>query len=574
MDFQPPFRYTVPTYKSDIKQEDAEANQMKKTRWKVWIGGALAGAALLACVFFRPAETPATVSYPEFWEKAESGQIDQVTVGDGAFWQLTLPDGTRAQTPNPRAEDAKERLLMLGIDVRERENAAPFWPVGILALGALLLMSRSRGAVGLQKYAAVQADQHVPDVTFSDVAAPAETLQSMRDLVDFLRDASRFSRYGARLPRGVILYGPPGTGKTLLARALAGEAKTPFFAMSGADFVQVYVGVGASRVRELFKKARKAGGGVIFIDEIDAIGKKRDSGNEEREQTLNALLTEMSGFSQGEGILVLAATNRLDTLDPALLREGRFDRHIELGLPDRDQRKRILDVHARKKPLAAHVDLDAWAEQTALFSGAQLEALLNEAAIRAARRGAEQIEPNDMEAAFCAVTVGEDRPRRMTEEEKRILAWHEAGHALITRRMQPDTRITRVSVIPSSRGAAGYAMSVQPDHLVHTRPELTAMICAALGGRAAEEMLLGKENVTTGAENDLKKARDIASAMAGQWAMGDTGDPETDQKAILAAALDQCRRCLRENCAQLERLAQALMEKETLREEDIRSLLP
>lgn len=547
---------------------------MKKTRWKVWIGGALAGAALLACVFFRPAETPATVSYPEFWEKAESGQIDQVTVGDGAFWQLTLPDGTRAQTPNPRTEDAKERLLMLGIDVRERENAAPFWPVGILALGALLLMSRSRGAVGLQKYAAVQADQHVPDVTFSDVAAPAETLQSMRDLVDFLRDASRFSRYGARLPRGVILYGPPGTGKTLLARALAGEAKTPFFAMSGADFVQVYVGVGASRVRELFKKARKAGGGVIFIDEIDAIGKKRDSGNEEREQTLNALLTEMSGFSQGEGILVLAATNRLDTLDPALLREGRFDRHIELGLPDRDQRKRILDVHARKKPLADHVDLDAWAEQTALFSGAQLEALLNEAAIRAARRGAEQIEPNDMEAAFCAVTVGEDRPRRMTEEEKRILAWHEAGHALITRRMQPDTRITRVSVIPSSRGAAGYAMSVQPDHLVHTRQELTAMICAALGGRAAEEMLLGKENVTTGAENDLKKARDIASAMAGQWAMGDTGDPETDQKAILAAALDQCRRCLRENCAQLERLAQALMEKETLREEDIRSLLP
>lgn len=548
---------------------------MKRKRWMGPAAFAAAGAVLLVFLFLGRGEQPEVLSYSDFWLLAETGQVESVTMSDGEYWQSTLTDGKAIRTPNPRALDGKERLLALDIAVKENENALPGWALGLIAIGAFILFSQSRGkgALGLKKYAAVQADERVPGITFQDVAASGETLQSLKDLAAFLKEPKRFAAYGARAPKGVLLYGPPGTGKTLLARALAGEAKAPFFAMSGADFVQVYVGVGASRVRELFRKARKAGGGVIFIDEIDAIGKKRDSGNDEREQTLNALLTEMSGFSGEDGIIVLAATNRLDTLDPALLREGRFDRRIEVGLPDQDQRLQILRVHARKKPLHEAVSLESWAGQTALFSGAQLEALLNEAAIRAARRGSGPILEADMESAFCGVTVGEESPRLMTEAEKRVTAWHEAGHALITHCMLPDARLTRVTVIPSSRGAAGYSMSVQPDKLLHTRQDLIAMICAALGGRAAEEMLLGRENVTTGAANDLKKAREIAAAMAKDYAMGEIGDPDKDESAILLDAMNRARTCLKDHREALERLAQALLDKETLREKELKEIL-
>ena len=549
----------------------AEAMGVKEKRWRVYLALAMACAALAVGIGRGPEEKPEPLSYSEFWSMARGGRVESVVMGSAEQWSVTLKDGTRAQTPNPRAADGKERLLALDIAVREAGEEAPGMLLGAVALGALLLLARARGrgTEGMQKYAAVYAEASVPDVTFRDVAVPGETLQSMEDLVAFLKEPARFSNCGARAPKGVMLYGPPGTGKTLLARALAGEAKAPFFAMGGADFVQVYVGVGASRVRELFRKARKAGGGVIFIDEIDAIGKKRDSGNDEREQTLNALLTEMSGFSGGDGIIVMAATNRLDTLDPALLREGRFDRRIEVGLPDAEQRLKILRVHARNKPMAPGVSLEKWARQTAMFSGAQLETLLNEAAIRTARRRGESIGEADVEQAFCALVAGEDRPRQLTPREKKITAWHEAGHALITRRMLPDTRVARVTVIPSSRGAAGYSMSIQPDRVLHSRQELMGMICAALGGRAAEEMLLGKENVTTGAADDLKRAREIARAMADDFAMGATGRPEEDERGILQEAMEKTRACLAENRQALERLAGALTEKETLREADV-----
>ena len=548
---------------------------MKRRRWTGPAAFAAAGAVLLLFLLLGTGEQAAILSYADFWLMAESGQVESVTLTDGEYWQSTLTDGTAIRTPNPRAIDGKERLLALDISVKEQENALPAWALGLIAIGAFILFSQSKGkgALGLKKYAAVQADERVPEISFQDVAASRETLQSLQDLAAFLKEPKRFAEFGARAPKGVLLYGPPGTGKTLLARALAGEAKAPFFAMSGADFVQVYVGVGASRVRELFRKARKAGGGVIFIDEIDAIGKKRDSGNDEREQTLNALLTEMSGFSESDGIIVLAATNRLDTLDPALLREGRFDRRIEVGLPDQDQRLQILRVHARKKPLDENISLESWAGQTALFSGAQLEALLNEEAIRAARRGSGPILESDLESAFCGVTVGEESPRRMTAAEKRVTAWHEAGHAVITHCMLPEARLTRVTIIPSSRGAAGYSMSVQPDKLLHTRRDLIAVICAALGGRAAEEMLLGRENVTTGAANDLKKAREIAAAMAKDYAMGETGDPDKDENAILLEAMNRARACLKDRRETLERLAQALLTKETLRENDLAEIL-
>ncbi len=548
---------------------------MKRRRWMGPAVFAAAGAALLIFFAFGTKDQNTFLSYNDFWLLAESGQVESVTMGSGEYWESMLTDGTVILTPNPQAVDGKERLLALDIAVKERESGLPGWVLGLIAVCALILFSQSRGkgAVGIKKYAAVQVDERVPEISFSDVVASGETLQSLRDLVSFLKEPKRFFDYGARAPKGVLLYGPPGTGKTLLAKALAGEAKAPFFALSGADFVQVYVGVGAARVRELFRKARKAGGGVIFIDEIDAIGKKRDSDNDEREQTLNALLTEMSGFSESDGIIVLAATNRLDTLDPALLREGRFDRRIEVGLPDYDQRLKILQVHARKKPLHDGVSLESWAGQTALFSGAQLEALLNEAAIRAARRGSGPIMEADMENAFCCVTVGEESPRRMTDAEKRVTAWHEAGHAVITYCLLPDARLTRVTIIPSTRGAAGYSMSIQPDHLLYSRQDMIAMICAALGGRAAEEMLLGRENVTTGAADDLKKAREIASAMAKDYAMGETGVPDRDESMILLEAMDRARACLKERRESLEKLAKTLLDKETLRENELMEIL-
>ena len=548
---------------------------MKNKRWQGLMVLGMIGALLIFLLAREAGDAPARLSYPEFWQLAEQGKIESVTLGSGDTWQVQFTDGTRAATPNPRATDGKERLLALGIDVREQGEPMPALLLAALALGGALLLLRGggRGAAGLQKYAAVHADERVPDVTLSDVAISADTMQSMRDLAAFLKHPESFIRLGARRPRGVMLYGPPGTGKTLLARALAGEAKTAFFALSGSDFVQVYVGVGASRVRELFRRARKAGGGVIFIDEIDAIGKSRDNGNDERDQTLNALLTEMSGFSGQDGIIVLAATNRLDTLDAALLREGRFDRRIEVGLPDYGERLKILQVHARNKPLAETVKLEDLARRTTLFSGAQLETLLNEAAIRAARREGMQIEPEDMEAAFCAVTVGEERPGKLSEREKRTVAWHEAGHALLTHVMQPEAQLARVTIIPSSRGAAGYSMSVQPDRQLRTRKELMAMISVALGGRAAEEMLLGQDDVTTGAANDLKRAREIASAMAREWAMGKTGDPAADEKDILREAMETARQCLQRYESALRGLAQALLTRETLLEEELRQLL-
>ncbi len=545
---------------------------MKKNVWKGLAALGIMAALLTMVLYEKSGDQPLPLGYREFWALAEAGEIESVLWSDGAEWQVTLTDGSRAVTPNPRAEDGKERLLALGVAVTEAQDGASGLLLGGLVAAVLLvfLAGNRRGAMGLQKYAAVQADERVPEVTFADVAVPGETLRSMRDLVAFLREPERFRKFGARFPRGVMLYGPPGTGKTLLARALAGEAQAPFFAMSGADFVQVYVGVGASRVRELFRKARKAGRGVIFIDEIDAIGKKRDSGNDEREQTLNALLTEMSGFSSGDGLIVLAATNRLDTLDPALLREGRFDRRIEIGLPDYEERLKILQVHARKKPLNSDISLPELALKTTMFSGAQLETLLNEAAIRAARRGGDTVNQADVDQAFCSVVIGDERPGRLTDGEKRVIAYHEAGHALITHFTQPEARLTRVTIIPSSRGAAGYSMSVSPDRTLYTKRQLKAMICAALGGRAAEELALGSDEVTNGAASDLKKAKEIAAAMANDWAMGDGAND--DEKAILQSAMEETRRLLIQKRALLDDLAGALLQKETLEEGELSAL--
>ena len=346
-----------------------------------------------------------------------------------------------------------------------------------LFIASALLRPRALRAEAAGRVAGMEAVSAAPQCGFGDVAANEEAKKSLEGLVDYLKDPQKYARYGARMPRGVLLYGPPGTGKTLLARALAGEAGVPFFALSGSDFVQMYVGVGASRVRELFKSARKAGKCVIFIDEIDAMAKKRDEqSSDERDQTLNALLSEMSGFRPSEGIIVLAATNRLDTLDPALLRPGRFDRQIEVGLPGREERLSILRLHSRNKPLSRAVDLEALAGDTSCFSGASLENLLNEAAIAAAGRGAEAIEPDDVRGAFYKTVAGADRKSTATRAERRVIAVHEAGHALASLTLTPENRLRRVSILPAGGGAAGYNLSIPPERTMLEKRQIERQI--------------------------------------------------------------------------------------------------
>ena len=425
--------------------------------------------------------------------------------------------------------------------------------------------------------------------TFRDVAANDVALNSLRELRDYLTAPEKYVRFGARMPRGVLLYGPPGTGKTLLARALAGEAGVPFFALSGSDFVEKYVGVGASRVRELFKKARKAGRCVIFIDEIDAMGKRRDdNSSDERDQTLNALLSEMSGFYTGDGVVVIAATNRMEMLDPALLRPGRFDRQIEVGLPGRNERLSILRLHSRNKPMDKDVDLEGMAAMTAGFSGASLENLLNEAAISAALRGGGDIDAEDVKRAFRRTAVGEDRPSVASDHEKRIIAAHEAGHALVSRLMLPENHLARVSILPSGSGAAGYNLTVPAEVLMPGRRELQGQICVLLAGRAAEAAVFGEEAVTAGAASDLARATELAAAMALE--LGMAGEPAVSLRVLMAKfggagdAQERCRGMLdglyRQTCALIEAhrdaldaLSAALLEREALDGADAEAII-
>lgn len=479
-------------------------------------------------------------------------------------------------------------LLLVGLGMGW-EVACKGGLVILLFLGVLCASRRAPERAG-NRFSAVHTQPAVSDIRFSDVAANEEALRGLRTLVDYLRDPEKYIRMGARLPRGVLLYGPPGTGKTLLARALAGEAGVPFYSMAGSDFVQMYVGVGASRVRDLFAKARKAGKCVLFIDEIDAMGKKRDdSGSDEREQTLNALLSEMSGFRGDEGIIVLAATNRLDTLDPALLRPGRFDRQIEVGLPGRSERLDILRLHSRNKPLADSVDLSQLAGDTVRFSGASLESLLNEAAIRAADRGASAIDKTDIDAAFRTVVAGEDKPAAAgTKEEMALVALHEAGHALVSRLLLPENRLARVSILPSSKGAAGYNLSIPAERTMIGKRQLTAQIDVLLAGRAAEILIAGEEEITAGAADDLSRAAELACAMA--LDLGMTGEPGVCLRTLSrmcaggADGLEQSRTLLRErfhsvtqllteHAASLSLLTETLLMRESMTGEEVDSLL-
>lgn len=435
-------------------------------------------------------------------------------------------------------------------------------------------MERSKGEI---------TEKEKSKYTFADVAANDEARKSLEQLCDYLLYPEKYERYGARMPKGVLLYGPPGTGKTLLARALAGEAGVPFFALSGSDFVEKYVGVGAMRVRELFKRARKVGKCVIFIDEIDAMGKARhDASSDERDQTLNALLSEMSGFHTGDGVVVLEATNRMEMLDAALLRPGRFDRQIEVGLPGRKERQSILELHSRNKPLAEDVNFEALAAETVYFSGASLENLLNEAAICAAAKETKTITMQDLRSALVHTLVGADGISSATESERKTIAVHEAGHAVVSRLLMPENRLTRISILPAGRGAAGYNLTIPPERTMYGKRELENQVCVLLAGRAAEMLVGGEDALTAGASNDLNRAAEIIVKMVNELGMG--GEPAVSLKALSINASDRCRAMLSElfertrhilerNVDQLDRIAEALLEREALSGEEVEILL-
>lgn len=446
-----------------------------------------------------------------------------------------------------------------------------------------------------------------PPVTFDDVAGADEAKQELMEVVDFLKNPRKYKKLGARIPKGVLLVGPPGCGKTLLARATAGEAGVPFFTVSGSEFVELFVGVGAARVRDLFQQAHKHAPCIVFIDEIDAVGRHRGAGlgggHDEREQTLNQLLVEMDGFDSYTGIIILAATNRPDILDPALLRPGRFDRRIIVDYPDRDGRKKILQIHMRQKPVDSAVDLDILADMTVGFSGADLENLVNEAALLAARRNKNVITMDEFEEAFEKVVLGPKKSRKLREEDKKITAYHEAGHAIVKKFVKHADPIRKISIIP--RGMAlGYVMDKPTsDRVNYSRSEILDKIAGLLGGRVAEEVVFGKDYVTTGAENDLQRATELARKMIIEWGMSDIIGPmfleekknevflgreigryknyseatakliDAEVKRLIVEQYRRVKDILIKNRELLDKLAETLLEKEVLTEEELDQLI-
>ena len=558
---------------------------------------ALALLAVAVTFFVLPQnEQPEFVTYPVFLEKVTGGHVAQATINDSPTIYFYLHNNyTVFETSNPRNPELIETLLLAGVEVTEGGSSAlgafsTFFPIlfiGGLIFFAMRQMSRTSGR-GAMAMNVQSADAAQTGIKFSDVAGNDEAKDMVADVVDFIKNPEKYEKFGARMPRGVILYGSPGTGKTLMARAVAGEAGVPFFAVSGSDFVQMYVGVGASRVRELFKKAKAAGRAVIFIDEIDAVGKSRASGgaggaNDERDQTLNALLTEMSGFDGSEGIVVMAATNRLDTLDEALLRPGRFDRQIEIGLPDLAGRIKILETHAQNKPVGHEINLHNLAKQTVFFSGAMLENLMNEAAIITAKSGKHEIGQKEIDAAYYTIIAGSEKKDRshIKEEERRITAYHEGGHALATKLLLPQNSVAKITIIPSTKGAGGFCLNLPPDKMYYTKHELKAQAMTLLAGRVAEELEFGAEYVTTGASNDISRANTLIKDFVSKYGMSDTlglataDDKETTDECRrqIASLYEETRKLLWENKKCLDKIAQALLEKETLNEDELDKLI-
>ncbi|MFA8438964.1 ATP-dependent zinc metalloprotease FtsH [Pueribacillus sp. YX66] len=569
------------------------------------------------------------LKYGEFYEKLKKGEVDSLTMQPdrGVFLiEGTLvgaEEGVTFQTSVPFNETVENEILSTAskgveIEVLQAEQTSGWLnfltaiiPFAIIFILFFFLLNQAQGGgnrvmnFGKSKAKMYTEDKH--KVTFKDVAGADEEKQELVEVVDFLKDPRKFSALGARIPKGVLLVGPPGTGKTLLARAVAGEAGVPFFSISGSDFVEMFVGVGASRVRDLFENAKKNKPCMIFIDEIDAVGRQRGAGlgggHDEREQTLNQLLVEMDGFDANEGIIIIAATNRPDILDPALLRPGRFDRQIPVGKPDVKGREAVLKVHARNKPLADEVKLETIAMRTPGFSGADLENLLNEAALVAARSNKKEIDMEDIDEATDRVIAGPAKKSRViSEKEKNIVAYHEAGHTVIGMVLDNADVVHKVTIVPRGQ-AGGYAVTLpKEDRYFMTKPELIDKIIGLLGGRVAEEITFNE--VSTGASNDFQRVTEIARRMVTEFGMSEklgpmqfgTGhgsqvflgrDIQSEQnysdeyarlidieiQGIINDAYNRCKQILLENQDKLNLIAETLKEVETLDAEQIKSLM-
>jgi cell division protease FtsH len=583
--------------------------------------------ALGTAFFDKPQNNRETWRYSQFIQEVEKGRVERVSLSSDRSTALVTPK----YEPNKKIvtlvndPDLINTLTTKGVDISVLPQAdegfwfkalsSLFFPV-LLLVGLFFLLRRAQGGPGSQAMnfgkskARVQMEPQT-QVTFGDVAGIDQAKLELNEVVDFLKNADRFTAIGAKIPKGVLLVGPPGTGKTLLARAVAGEAGVPFFSISGSEFVEMFVGVGASRVRDLFEQAKTNAPCIVFIDEIDAVGRQRGAGlgggNDEREQTLNQLLTEMDGFEGNTGIIIIAATNRPDVLDAALLRPGRFDRQVVVDRPDYAGRSEILRVHARGKTLSKDVDLDKIARRTPGFTGADLSNLLNEAAILAARRNLTEISMDEINDAIDRVLAGpEKKDRVMSEKRKTLVAYHEAGHALVGALMPDYDPVQKISIIP--RGRAGGLTWFTPsedrmDTGLYSRAYLENQMAVALGGRLAEEIIFGEEEVTTGASNDLQQVARVAKQMITRFGMSDRLGPvalgrqqgnmflgrdimsERDFSEETAAAIDEevrklvdtayirAKEVLVNNRKVLDEIAQMLIEKETVDAEELQEIL-
>ncbi len=563
-----------------------------------------------------------TVSFSEVISEANKGEIKTITI-TGDELEVTKKDEDKPSEQSrkePGSSIYEQGLTNRDVEVivKPESNSGSTWanigisilPV-ILITGVLFFMLRSAQGQGNQAMSFGKSKARLygnerDKVMFSSIAGSDEAKQDLEEVVEFLKFPKKFETLGAKIPKGVLLVGPPGTGKTMLARAVAGEANVPFFSISGSEFVEMFVGVGASRVRDLFAKAKKNAPCIIFVDEIDAVGRKRGSGmgggHDEREQTLNQILVEMDGFEQGQNVIVIAATNRADVLDPALLRPGRFDRRVNIGLPDRKDREAILKVHFNKKPLAKNVNLDALAAKSAGSSGADLSNIANEAAIIAARHNHKEISEADVTAAFERVAIGPERKSKiMSDKEKELTAYHESGHAIVGHVLPDSDMVHKVTIIPRG-GTGGVTWFIPPeDKSYHSIIEFKDVLARMLGGRIAEEVMYGKDRVTTGAGNDLQKAAELARDMVINQGMGrklrnqvfhtedgmmmdrlvhdrDYSDEtakviDDEVEALITEAAHRAREVIHANKHKLEELKTALIEKETVEADEVEKIL-
>jgi len=575
-------------------------------------------------MFSAPMGKTQPLSYTAFVEKVDQGLVDDVTIQDkkavGHYRDMS-GNITRFELELPDDPGLVQRLIDNKVEVKasHREESMFLtilisWFPMLLLIGVWIFFMRQMqgggkgGAMGFGKSKAKLLTEHKDRVTFEDVAGCDEAKQEVTEVIEFLRDPTKFTRLGGKIPKGILLVGPPGTGKTLLGRAIAGEAEVPFFSISGSDFVEMFVGVGASRVRDMFDQAKKHAPCIIFVDEIDAMGRHRGAGigggNDEREQTLNQLLVEMDGFEANEGVILVAATNRPDVLDPALLRPGRFDRQVVVGNPDMAGRVQILKVHMKKVPLSSDVDVQALARGTPGFSGADLANLVNEAALSAARYNRDKVTNQDFEESKDKVMMGAERKSMaMTDEEKALTAYHEAGHALVGIHSPKHDPLHKVTIIPRGR-ALGVTMNLpERDRLSQSRIELESRLASLFGGRMAEELVFGPENITTGAGHDIQQATKIARAMVTEYGfserLGRLRFSENEEEVFLGRSVTQnkhvsdatalvideeirafvdiaeekARKILTDHRDELEIIAQALLEYETLSGKEVSALL-